>query len=147
MVEDTEGEEEEEIANEEENVNEKDDESGKEKESEEEDLLGAFLDATDGNNINNTESRLIEKYLYNFRKTQRIGAKDNLITWWENKKFHMPELYQLAMIIHAMPITQVSVERLFSSMKYIFSDLRGNLSPELLDDILVIRSYFQFNRI
>lgn len=36
-------------------------------------------------------------------------------------------------------MTQVSVERLFSAMKFIYSDLRGNLSPELVQDILIIR--------
>ena len=36
-------------------------------------------------------------------------------------------------------MTQVSVKRLFSSMKLIFSDLRGNLFPELLNATLIIR--------
>ena len=129
-------------------VQEQEEEKVKEKEEEEDevDLLGTFLDESDGHDINNAEFAPIEKHLNEFRTTIRIPAKSNLFSYWESNKFNKPELYQLAIISQGMPMTQVSVERLFSGMKYIFSDLRGNLLPGLLDDILVIRSYFQFKK-
>lgn len=37
-------------------------------------------------------------------------------------------------------MTQVSVERLFSAMKFILSDLRTNLNHDILDDILIVRT-------
>ena len=43
------------------------------------------------------------------------------------------------MIVLATPATQVSVERLFYGMRYIFSTLRGNLKADILNAILLIR--------
>lgn len=42
--------------------------------------------------------------------------------WIENKSLH-PELYELAMVVLAVPPTQVSVERSFFELKFILSDL------------------------
>lgn len=67
----------------------------------------------------------------------------DILQYWENKKLSHPQLYQLATIVHAAPATQVTVERLFSGMRYILSTLRANLKPRILDDILVIRSNSQ----
>ena len=46
------------------------------------------------------------------------------------------------MIVLTAPATQVRVERLFSSMWFIFSTLRGNLKNEILNSILVVRSNY-----
>ena len=87
----------------------------------------------------------IDKILYDFRRTPRMNSKNSLLAYWKDNKYVMPELYKLAMICLSVPMSQVSIERLFSSMKYILSDLRGNLSPDLLDDILLTRAYYLFN--
>ena len=39
-----------------------------------------------------------------------------------------------------MPVTQVSVERLFSSMKFILSDQRLSTKQDLLEVILLLRA-------
>ncbi|XP_043461187.1 uncharacterized protein LOC122497881 isoform X2 [Leptopilina heterotoma] len=82
----------------------------------------------------------IERLLDDFLKIPRIPKNENLLEYWETKKDLFPELYSLSNIVHAAPMTQVSVERLFSSMKFILSDLRTNLSHDILDDILLVRS-------
>ena len=82
----------------------------------------------------------LEQKLIEFRvKTPRIDNKTKLLDWWAERKSEFPELYKLQSLANAVPMTQVSVERLFSSMKFIFSDLRGNLLPSLLQAILVVR--------
>lgn len=50
-------------------------------------------------------------------------------------------LYPLSLTSLAVPATQVSVERLFSGLKFILSPLRTNMGPELLDEIMLLRYY------
>ena len=49
-------------------------------------------------------------------------------------------LLTTAKILSAMPVTQVSVERLFSPMKFILSDHRASMKQDLLDAILFLRA-------
>lgn len=51
-----------------------------------------------------------------------------------------PELSELAMTILAVPSTQVSVERLFSGLKFILSPYRTNVSSKHLEDQLLVRT-------
>ena len=48
-------------------------------------------------------------------------------------------------ILSAMSVTQVSVERLFSSMKFILSDHRASIKQDLLDAILFLRANVQLD--
>ena len=52
----------------------------------------------------------------------------------------MPELYTLSLVARALAVTQVSVERSFSTLKSVLSPQRSNMSDEILDDIMVIRT-------
>ena len=54
-------------------------------------------------------------------------------------------LLTTAKIFSAMPVTQVSVERLFSSMKVILSDHRASMKQDLLDAILFLRANGQID--
>lgn len=81
----------------------------------------------------------IKQILMEFRATPRLRRQEDLLHYWERRKISDPELYLLAIIVNAVPMTQVSVERLFSAMKFIYSDLRANLDPQLTEDILLIR--------
>ena len=49
-------------------------------------------------------------------------------------------LQTTAKILSAMPVTQVSVERLFSPMKFILSDQRSSTKQDLLGAILLLRA-------
>ena len=49
-------------------------------------------------------------------------------------------LQKTAKILSAMPVTQVSVERLFSSIKFILSDQRSSTKQDLLKAILLLRA-------
>ncbi|XP_015122339.1 zinc finger BED domain-containing protein 4-like [Diachasma alloeum] len=80
--------------------------------------------------------RLLEEFA---RCPEDLDPAADILQYWESKRYAMPQLYQLATIAHAAPATQVSVERLFSGLRYIFSPLRANLKPHILDDIMVVR--------
>lgn len=85
----------------------------------------------------------LKPILQRFYNDQERNEETNLLDFWEKNKFVHPELYQMAMILLATPATQVSVERLFSGLKYIFSDLRGKLSPNILNAIMVVRTNYR----
>ena len=42
-------------------------------------------------------------------------------------------------VVYGVAATQVTVERLFSHLKYILSDNRGALKEGIIDDILICR--------
>lgn len=44
-------------------------------------------------------------------KEKRFDTSANLLEYWESKKFVFPWLRKLALIVHSVPATQVSVER------------------------------------
>ena len=50
------------------------------------------------------------------------------------------EVRQIANVLTAMPTTQVSVERLFSALKLLKSDMRGSLKVDLLNAMLSLRT-------
>ena len=50
------------------------------------------------------------------------------------------DLAKIAQIALQLPVTQVSVERVFSSWKYVRSDLRMRLGDDVVDAILVLRA-------
>ncbi len=54
---------------------------------------------------------------------------------------HYPEdLKSVALLLYALPPTQCSVERLFSMVKYIKSDIRNRLNEESIDAVLYLRA-------
>ncbi|XP_062556377.1 uncharacterized protein LOC134221205 [Armigeres subalbatus] len=62
-------------------------------------------------------------------------------TWshWLLKKSTHPELTIVALAILATPSNQVSVERAFSALGLVLSDLRTGLADETLEDILLLK--------
>ena len=68
-----------------------------------------------------------------------IGRLKGETVWNVIKQLEEP-LLTTAKILSAMPVTQVSVERLFSSMKFILSDQRLSMAQELLESILYLRA-------
>lgn len=71
-------------------------------------------------------------------KPTRLHHKYSILQYWEENKDEYPELYQLACIVNTIAPTQVSVERAFSTLNWIYSHKRSRLAPELLENILMI---------
>ena len=78
----------------------------------------------------------------NIEKIIEIGRSKGETVWDVIK--HLEELLlTTAQSLSAMPVTQVSVERLFSSMKFILSDQRSSMTQELLEAIWFLRANAQ----
>lgn len=88
--------------------------------------------------INDTIENRINEILMDF-----AGVEEPLTTpvleYWEKRKSSRPELYKIASVVNAIPPTQSSVERAFSSMPIIITSRRTKLAKETLQNILVIR--------
>jgi hypothetical protein len=80
---------------------------------------------------------MIEEY---DQLTDPIPAIINIVQWWESKTLIWPELHELALIVTAIPATQVSVERLFSALRFILRPQRFNLSSQNVDDIVFLHT-------
>lgn len=58
-----------------------------------------------------------------------------------------PEIYILLKIILSVSSTQVSVERLFSGLKFILSPYRSNINSQNLEDQLLVRTNKLFDKV
>ena len=56
------------------------------------------------------------------------------------EKMYPPVIKDVCFILVCLPVTQVSVERLFSSLKLLKSDLRNRLKSDIVDDMLFLRN-------
>ena len=74
----------------------------------------------------------------------RLKKDVNILNYWEKEKTKFPELYELVTIVHAVSATQVSVERSFSSLKFILSLQRSNITDQELENVLMIRNNHLF---
>lgn len=59
-------------------------------------------------------------------------------------KLYPSIIKKLALVVTAMPPTQVSVERLFSALKLIKSDVRASMKEDLIESILFLRTYNKY---
>lgn len=87
----------------------------------------------------------IDSIIDAFLKEPRVNKKENILSWWYSKRFTHPLLFSLSEVALAVPPTQVSVERLFSGLKFTLSYLRDKLGEDSLDDIMLIRINSLFN--
>ncbi|CAF3331770.1 unnamed protein product [Rotaria sp. Silwood2] len=64
----------------------------------------------------------------------------NPLEFWKEYQGMFPVLSKLARQIHCIPASSSAVERCFSSSGFIINERRTSLSPDQLDNIIVIRS-------
>lgn len=87
----------------------------------------------------------IESEIDDFIKQPRVKPSTDILAFWNNKNCKQCELRKLANVILAVAPTQVSVERLFSGLKFILSPHRSKLNSDVIDNILIIR--LNYNKI
>lgn len=75
-----------------------------------------------------------------FCKEPLVKSTDSLLANWEKNKLNYPFLYELSKIVLATPMTQVSVERLFSSLKFLLNNYRRSMKDNIIDDLLFLRN-------
>lgn len=67
---------------------------------------------------------------------KEINWKTNVLLFYKDKD---TEMYVLSKIIFGAPASQVSVERLFSHLKFILNAFRNSLGSDILNDVLLVR--------
>lgn len=108
-------------------------------------------ESSDQNNLSNSQkstiSTRIETILKSYHIEQnRIGNKTKILKFWKSMETIHPELHELAKVVFSVPGTQVSVERLFSGLKFILSPYRTNISSNNLEDQLLVRTNRLFEK-
>lgn len=93
--------------------------------------------------------RDIKKIINEVTRIQRLPRSENILKYWEKRRYSDPYLYQLAITVLSVPVTQVSVERIFSHLKFILNYLRSRLRSNVVNDILFVRcnKIFQKNEL
>lgn len=84
--------------------------------------------------------------LRSYQREDPIASKDIIVEdvnflmkYWGDRRKNYPELFEIIRFVSNIPPTQVKVERMFSSLSYIFSDRRCRLSQKMLECILTIK--------
>lgn len=99
------------------------------------------IDFDVSNSQTSTIATRIETLLKSYHIDQkRLNNKVNILQFWKTMEASNPELSQLAKVVFSAPATQVSVERLFSGLKFILSPYRSNISSKNLENQLLVRT-------
>lgn len=69
----------------------------------------------------------------------KVDKTQSIFDFWERNKLQFPVLYDVACVVNSIPPSQATVERSFSTLKFVFGEQRGNLSQTRLEDILMIK--------
>ncbi|KAJ8926255.1 hypothetical protein NQ314_021376 [Rhamnusium bicolor] len=86
-------------------------------------------------------SKRIDNILNSYDLEQkRIDRSMNILEFWEKNKEAWPELYALSQVVLTVPATQVTVERLFSGLKFLLSPLRSKAKKKILEDQILVRT-------
>ncbi len=89
-----------------------------------------------------THKPTFESALRSFGEAERLSSKTDILSFWKSNEQLHSILSEVAYIILSVPGTQVSVEQLFSQLRFILSDLRSALTTEHLNNILIVRCNF-----
>lgn len=88
-------------------------------------------------------TRILEEYE---RDLTRLHHKHSILAYWSGKLEQskrieqMLELREVAFTMMAIPPSQAACERNFSHMGFVFNKTRSKLAPEMLEDLLLIRT-------
>ena len=91
------------------------------------------------------KSSKLEKEMEDYGKLAVPRKRRNQLEWWNGHINTFPILSKIALVIISTPVTEVSVERLFSHLKFILNKHRSRLSGPFLEDILFLRMNNVFN--
>ncbi|XP_055299909.1 uncharacterized protein LOC129567265 [Sitodiplosis mosellana] len=80
---------------------------------------------------------LLDKFLNDIAGSF-LRCDQSVMKFWQAKQNDYPELFELSMVLNGIPPTQATVERLFSIFGFLYNSWRNQLSPELLEDMILI---------
>lgn len=114
-------------------------------------LLEEMLQSYDGENSQNSSIRLLnydevlESELLKFDLIPRLRADADIRAFWLKQKVNFPVLSNIALHLISVPLTEVSVEQLFSFVNFTMGDHRFNLKGDILNDIIFIGMNHRFS--
>jgi len=76
---------------------------------------------------------MFEAALLRYVSMPRANLRTDVLNFWRENASQFPEMVDIVNIVLAAPGTQVSVERLFSQLKFILSELRERMSSDNLE--------------
>ncbi|KAK4322776.1 hypothetical protein Pmani_006444 [Petrolisthes manimaculis] len=106
------------------------------------DVIDQLLIASDKNNEEGGERVRtvrddIRQAVKNFDNCKRVDRNEEIFKWWQ---YHPHQnLKRLAEVAMALPVSQVSVERTFSGLRYILDELRLGLKEDIVESIMFLR--------
>lgn len=81
---------------------------------------------------------VLDRHFIEFEAIGRIHHKKEIFQWWSDHSEEFPILFEVASIILSIPPSQTTVERAFSTLNYIYNCRRTRLTPDTLENILMI---------
>lgn len=81
---------------------------------------------------------VLSKEIVAFENGPRLKTSEDIAMFWKTQT-DFPLLSRIALEIISIPVTEVSVERLFSHLNFILSKHRAVMQAELVEDILFLR--------
>jgi hypothetical protein len=112
--------------------------------------LGKASSSTSQHSKSQTESfstNSLEKELIEYEKLQAPKTRPNSIQWWKESLTTFPNLGPTALDIISAPVTEVTVERLFSHLKFVLNKHRSLMKDNLINDILFLRMNEKFEKL
>ena len=70
-------------------------------------------------------------------ESPRLPKNTDIFQWWDSQQHS--ELREVAKVAIALPVSQASVERTFSGLRYILSERRLRMTGEIIDAIMILR--------
>lgn len=97
--------------------------------------------ASADNKIAGTHTRTdaLEKELDLYEKFGVPSSRGDVLKWWCNHREDFPLMSPIAIDIISGPVTEVTIERLFSHLKIILNKYRSSLGGDLINDVLFLR--------
>jgi hAT family C-terminal dimerisation region len=91
----------------------------------------------------NVSQSSLKAEIVSYESLPRAQFDQDIINFWKNRTEY-PILKEIALDILAVPVTEVSVERLFSHLNFILDPHRSSLTGEKIEDILFLRMNAKF---
>ena len=85
----------------------------------------------------NLDGELVLK-ITKYNNRYNITADCDLLSFWKLNAKYFHTFNKIAMVVLGIPSTEVSVERIFSTLKYILGDQRMSIDGDILDKLLMV---------
>lgn len=100
----------------------------------------AFIAGPDPDSPEEAHSVPYRVQLESYRTTiKRHALTVNPLRYWSEEEKSTPNTGALASVVLSLPVTQVSVERVFSCLPIIITDRRNRLSARTVNNLLVVK--------